>query len=52
MPLSNELLSFLKELKKNNNRDWFNEQKPRFQEIQSEAKGFYEDIKQGLLQFD
>ncbi len=52
MPLSNEILSFLKELKKNNNRDWFNEHKPRFQTIQLEAKGFYEEIKQGLLQFD
>jgi len=52
MPLNNEILSFLKELKVNNNRDWFNTHKPRFQEIQLEAKEFYEEIKQGMFQFD
>ncbi len=52
MSLNNELLSFLQELKRNNNRDWFQENKPRFQEFQLEAKMFYEEIKQGLLKDD
>lgn len=50
--MNKAILNFLKELKRNNNRDWFNQNKPRFQEVQSEAKEFYEEIKQGLLQFD
>ena len=52
MPINEEILSFLKELSKNNNRDWFNAHKPIFQAIQSEAKGFYEEIKHGMMQFD
>lgn len=52
MPLNKEILSFLKELKKNNNREWFNTNKPRFKMIQGEAKGFYEEIKAGLEGFD
>ena len=52
MPINSAIIDFLHELKRNNNRDWFNENKPRFQEIQLEAKAFYEEIKQGLLQFD
>ena len=52
MPIDRTALNFLKELKVNNNRDWFNENKPKFQEIQADVKMFYEEIKQGLLQFD
>lgn len=52
MPIDSKTLNFLEELKKNNNRVWFQENKPRFQEIQSEAKMFYEEIKQGLQQVD
>ena len=29
-----EVLAFLKELEANNDRDWFNENKPRFQEVE------------------
>ena len=52
MAFNKEILSFLKELKKNNNRDWFNDNKPRFKEIQGEAKEFYEEIKSSLEGFD
>ena len=52
MPINSTVIDFLNELKRNNNRDWFNENKPRFQDVQLEAKAFYEEIKQGLLQFD
>lgn len=52
MPIDRKILNFLKELKRNNNRVWFQENKPRFQDIQSETKMFYEEIKQGLQQVD
>lgn len=52
MPIDNATLAFLKELKENNTREWFQENKPRFQEIQTDVKGFYEEIRQGLSEFD
>lgn len=52
MPIDNNTLNFLKELNENNNRVWFQENKPRFQEIQSKTKMFYEEVKQGLQQTD
>lgn len=52
MPVDISIINFLNDLKRNNNREWFQENKPRFQTVQLEAKGFYEEIKQGLLQFD
>lgn len=36
--ISKETLSFLKELKTNNNRDWFNENKKRFKAAEAEVK--------------
>ena len=52
MPIDSKTLGFLKELKKNNDRVWFQENKPRFQDIQSDVKGFYQEIRQGLSEFD
>ena len=52
MPVDKTTLQFLEELKTNNNREWFNENKPRFQEVQEATKLFYEEIKQGLLKND
>ena len=52
MPVDKTTLQFLEELKTNNNREWFNENKPRFQEVQQATKLFYEEIKQGLLKND
>ena len=34
-------IDFLKNLKENNNRDWFNEYKLEFQIVQQKAKDFY-----------
>jgi len=47
-----EALIFLNKLKRNNNRDWFNEHKPEFQGIQKDIKKFYEKIRFNLEQND
>jgi uncharacterized protein (TIGR02453 family) len=39
-----EVLDFLLQLEKNNNRDWFEEHKPRFKALEKEMKSFYKDI--------
>ena len=41
-------ISFLKELKLNNNRDWFNENKQEFNSIQTEIKKFADQVKDSL----
>ncbi len=41
-------ISFLKELKLNNNRDWFNENKERFNAIRSEVKIFAQEVNDSL----
>ena len=43
-----EILNFLKDLKKNNNREWFGEHKEAFVSVQNEAKSFYELVRQNL----
>ena len=40
MPFEKSSLSYLKKLKKNNNRDWFSENKPTFIEAQNNAKDY------------
>lgn len=45
-------LDFLKKLKKNNNRDWFNEHKPQFQIEQQKAKDFYNTLMERLKDHD
>lgn len=47
-----DVLVFLNKLKRNNNRDWFNEHKPEFQQLQIGIKKFYNDIKLNLEQHD
>jgi len=44
--------SFLKELNKNNNRDWFNTNRSRYLEIREGFIGFLEDIYPELVAFD
>ena len=39
-----ETFSFLKRLEKNNNRDWFNDNKPEFKEIEAEVKQVYNQL--------
>ena len=47
-----EALSFFKRLEKNNNRDWFNEHKKEFKEIEKEVKQFYNQLFQKLNEHD
>ena len=42
--ISKTTLDFLKELKKNNNREWFNDHKAEFQVEQKKAKEFYSAV--------
>ena len=39
-----ETFDFLKRLEKNNNRDWFNENKKEFKEIETEVKQVYNQL--------
>ena len=41
-------ISFLKELKLNNNRDWFNKNKDKFKAIQTDIKIFAQEVKDSL----
>ncbi len=45
-------LQFLSELKANNNREWFQANKSRYDTIRAQMKIFYEDVMQGLNQHD
>ncbi|TQD39050.1 DUF2461 domain-containing protein [Haloflavibacter putidus] len=45
-------LEFLKQLKKNNNREWFDEHKSRFKEEEQQMKLFYKTVESLLLQHD
>ena len=45
-------VSFFKKLKKNNNREWFAENKPKFKELEKEIKAFGEELKDRLNEFD
>ena len=51
MALSSSV-SFFKKLKKNNNREWFAENKPKFKELELEIKAFGEELKDRLNEFD
>ena len=48
MQFEKSSFQYLKDLKKNNNRDWFAEHKPRFVEAQNNAKAFYGAIQDNL----
>ncbi|MCD4710571.1 MAG: DUF2461 domain-containing protein [Bacteroidales bacterium] len=45
-------LSFIKELEQNNNRDWFNTHKNRYQEALEIFRGFAGELLTGISQFD
>ncbi|SDW97269.1 TIGR02453 family protein [Lutibacter oricola] len=45
-------IDFLKKLHKNNNRDWFNDNKPAFLEEQKKTKEFYNAIMEKLKEHD
>lgn len=42
--VSKNVFTFFKKLEKNNNRDWFNENKPEFKAIETEVKKVYNSI--------
>lgn len=50
--ISKVSFNFLKDLSKNNNRDWFNERKPIFKEHEKEAKAFFATIHERLEEND
>lgn len=52
MQFDKSSLQYLKDLKKNNNRDWFAETKPTFKKAQDNAKAFYAAIRESLEQHD
>jgi uncharacterized protein (TIGR02453 family) len=47
-----DTINFLKELKLNNNRDWFNENKLRFNSIQNGVKEFANEVNESLKKSD
>ena len=52
MILSNTIFSFFKELKINNNREWFLKNKPIFKQYEVQIKNFGEELKNRLNEFD
>ena len=46
--ISKNVFNFLKKLEKNNNRDWFNDNKPEFKTLETEVKSFYNTINERL----
>ncbi len=52
MQFEKSSLQFLKELKKNNNRDWFADNKPAYTAAHQNAKSFWEAIKNNLDKHD
>ena len=47
-----DIFNFYTELKSNNNREWFEHQKPRYKALESEIKNFNDDIKEELNRND
>lgn len=45
-------LKFLKDIKKNNNREWFSDNKPRFVEANNNMKAFLSDVETELNKID
>ena len=52
MTLSNSIFTFFKELKVNNNREWFLKNKSIFKQYEVQVKIFGEELKNRLNQFD
>ena len=44
MSIPKSVLDFFKKLEKNNNRDWFNDNKPEFKSIEAKAKQAYSEL--------
>jgi uncharacterized protein (TIGR02453 family) len=52
MKISKEAFNFLKDLSKNNNREWFNKRKPIFKDHEKGVKLFFKEIEDQLQQTD
>lgn len=52
MQFEKSSLQYLKDLKKNNNRDWFSDTKPTFKKAQDNAKELYAAIREDLEKHD
>ena len=50
--ISKDVLSFFKQLEKNNNREWFTENKKHFKALESDIKQFYTAIYENLNKHD
>lgn len=50
--ISKSTLDFLKKLEKNNNRDWFNENKKEFKSIETDIKCFFNCVFENLKKHD
>ena len=50
--ISKNTFHFLKDLKENNNRDWFLENKPRFEEAKKEFEIFIDHLIDEITKFD
>ena len=46
--ITSDVLQFLSQLKKNNNREWFAEHKKEFKAVEAKAKGFYNALLENL----
>ena len=52
MKLPSDALPFLRELAANNNREWFNEHKPRYQALHSDLLDFTDELIGTLMPYD
>lgn len=50
--IQKDVFSFLKDLKKNNDRDWFNEHKPRYQNVYENFKAFAKTLEDEMSHHD
>lgn len=50
--ISKDVFTFFNKLEKNNNRDWFNENKPEFKVIEADVKAVYNSILDNLNSHD
>ena len=50
--LHKDLIQFLKELKENNYKEWFHENKPRYQKLKKEFEKFVAHAIAEIAQFD
>ena len=50
--ISPDTFEFLRALKENNNKEWFNAHKPRYQQARTDFESFVGDLILGIAQFD